>query len=520
MLATRIRALTAAWLGFALGQAVAGEASLADAVQSLDRHAVRGLLSASANVNASQVDGMTALHWAARHDDLETAELLVQAGADVTVANRYGVTPLSLACTNGNAQIVKLLLNAGADPNETLPGGETLLMIASRTGRLEPVKALLVHGADPHAAVRGMGRQEGAGANAYLHRMRDPTNFDYETRPEQTALVWASAAGHARVVAELIEFGADFRTPLESGFTPLLFAARAGHLEVAKVLVEAGVDVNERIDPSPQWRLIGYGAKLRPGATALHVAVENGHFGLAAFLLDAGAEASAADPSGYTALHAITNVRRVALGDANPPPKPTGKMSSLEFVRKLAAEGADLNARMNKPGMVNLGTRVIGPTAFLAASQTSDIDFMRVLLELGADPSISDDLGNTALILSGARMGSEEEVVAVMALLLGLGLDINAVSDAGDTAMHAAASRDRIEPVKFLAASGADIEVWNRPNKHGSTPLAIASGYQGSRTIRPSPRAAGAIREVMIKAGLSPPPRNLIAPTSRPKESY
>ena len=52
---------------------------------------------------------MTALHWAAYHDDLETAKLLVAAKANVKAANRYGVTPLSLACTNGNEAIVDIV---------------------------------------------------------------------------------------------------------------------------------------------------------------------------------------------------------------------------------------------------------------------------------------------------------------------------------------------------------------------------------------------------------------------------
>ena len=76
-------------------------------------------------MNQAQADGMTALHWAAHRDDLETAKLLVNAGADVKAANRYGVTPLSLACTNGNEAMVKLLLDAGADPNTRLRGDET-----------------------------------------------------------------------------------------------------------------------------------------------------------------------------------------------------------------------------------------------------------------------------------------------------------------------------------------------------------------------------------------------------------
>src|SRR6478672_7707830 len=106
----------------------AADAPLADAMEKMDRAAVRALLQRRADVNAAQVDGMTALHWAAYQDDVESVELLVRAGANVKAANRYGVTPLSLACTNGNEAMVELLLEAGADPNTRLRGDETALM--------------------------------------------------------------------------------------------------------------------------------------------------------------------------------------------------------------------------------------------------------------------------------------------------------------------------------------------------------------------------------------------------------
>src|SRR3954469_16739194 len=111
-------------------------APLADAVEHMDRAAVRTLLERHVGVNTPQPDGMTALHWAAYQDDLPLAQLLVRAGANVKAANRYGVTPLSLSCTNGNGEMVEMLLKAGADANAPLPGGETPLMTAARTGAL------------------------------------------------------------------------------------------------------------------------------------------------------------------------------------------------------------------------------------------------------------------------------------------------------------------------------------------------------------------------------------------------
>src|SRR5687767_8105885 len=78
------------------GQA-AVKSPLADAAEKSDRATIRILLKERPDVNASQADGMTALHWAAYRDDLETAKALLDARADVAVTNRYGVTPLSLA---------------------------------------------------------------------------------------------------------------------------------------------------------------------------------------------------------------------------------------------------------------------------------------------------------------------------------------------------------------------------------------------------------------------------------------
>src|SRR5262245_50782633 len=98
------------------------KSTLAYAAEKSDRAAVRTLLKQRTDVNAAQVDGMTALHWAAYQDDLETAKLLLKAGANPKAENRYGVTPLSLASQNGNTELVESLLAAGADPNATLRG--------------------------------------------------------------------------------------------------------------------------------------------------------------------------------------------------------------------------------------------------------------------------------------------------------------------------------------------------------------------------------------------------------------
>src|SRR5262249_38542587 len=96
-------AAISSWL-MLVGCAVAAgaEAPLAEAAEKADRGKVEALLKQKVDVNAPQVDGMTALHWAVYLDDLAMAKGLIAAGASAKAENRYGVTPLSLACANGN----------------------------------------------------------------------------------------------------------------------------------------------------------------------------------------------------------------------------------------------------------------------------------------------------------------------------------------------------------------------------------------------------------------------------------
>ena len=151
-------------------------------------------------------------------------------------------------------------------------------MTAARTGKVEAVKALLKRDA-------AVGAKEKRG---------------------QTALMWAAAEGHVEVVEALIEAGADIHAHLSSGFTPLLFAVREGRIGVVQALLKAGADVNETIQPS------GQGTPLKPstgpaipraGTSALVLAVTNGHFELAAKLLDAGADPNACGLGLYGPAH-------------------------------------------------------------------------------------------------------------------------------------------------------------------------------------------------------------------------
>jgi uncharacterized protein len=367
-------------------------------------------------------------------------------------------------------------------------------MTAARTGKPGPVKALLAGGA----------------------------NVNAKDRKGQTALMWAAADGHADAVATLIAAGAEFRAPLPSGFTPLLFASREGRIEVVQALLKAGADVNESLQPK---KAANRGPKA--GNSPLTMAIENGHFELAAVLLKAGANPND-QRAGFAPLHMISWVRKPNRGDdpeGDPPPIGSGKLTSLDLVKELVAHGAKLDLPQ-KSGVSGRGIlRKAGATPLIGAASTNDIALIKLLIELGADPQLKTTDGTSALLAAAGvgvdapeeAAGSEPESMEAIEILVKLGLDVNAVDKNGETAMHGAAYRNHPKVVQLLADRGAKIDVWNRKNKTGLTPIVIAEGHRPGINFRPSPETVAALHRVMIAAGMTPPEPT---PPPAPKSGY
>lgn len=507
---------------FSLGVAIAAQGSLlADAVQHGDKQAIAALLKQGADVNAPQSDGATALHWAAYLNDAETTGLLIHAGAKVTVQNDLGVTPLALAAQQGGAAVIEQLLKAGAKPNDSVNfvnAGETPLMHAARSGSVDAVKVLARGGADLNAK---------------------------ETWNGQTAMMWAAAEGHAAVVAELIERGADMHARSNAGTTPFLFAVRKGDMRTVQTMLAHGADVNEK----------------RPDlATPLLEAIINGYEDIADLLLDKGADPNAEGGSTELTVQGMRakaqkielktpafrqQLREVGTEGGNGKNNSFGRplqaavhvanwhvsdefvlanVDRLRLIKSLVAHGADVNGRNTDMEPRWSGARyrhrLVGATAFLFAAKAGDIEAMRLLLKLGADPKINTGVNITPLMAaagiawaSNQERASEEQVLEVVKMLVEeQGADVNFVADTGETAMHAAAYRGANSVVQYLFDKGAKLDV---VDKSGRTPLTIAEGVEYGNSFAAQPQTA----ELLLKLGAKKIPCPGLCPNMIPEEA-
>jgi ankyrin repeat protein len=464
----------AAWTGVSVPAAVAADAPLADAIRSGNRAAALSLLQQRVNVNATDANGATALHYAAYQEDADLVDRLLKAGAKPSVSNEFGSTPMSEAAAVGNASIIRLLLRAGADVNSPSRDGQTALMAVARTGRVDAAKVLLEAGADVNAIEQWGG---------------------------QTALMWAAAQKQPAMVRLLVENGAKVNVRGTSrewerritaeprpkdlqrgGFSPLLYAAREGCLECARHLVQAGADIN-LTDPDR--------------TTPLVLSLMNMRFDTAAYLISAGADVDKWDLYGRSPLYAAVDLSTLPRG-GRPDIPSTDDTTALQVIGMLLDRGANPNLQLKlRPPYRNVifdrsGDNLvltIGATPLLRASKAGDNpEAIRMLLEHGALVNLPNVDGISPLMAAAGmghvtnatrgRFNTEQDSLAAIPLLLKAGAEINAQAADGQTALHSAAQKGWNKVIALLVEAGADLSI---KDSRGFTALDHARGTTGGR---------------------------------------
>jgi ankyrin repeat protein len=519
-------------LATALGTAMRahdGADTVVEAARAGDVDAVRVLLKRGGDVNQAQGDGMTALHFAAQAGQVELVQMLLSAGANVRATTRLGgYTPLHLASLGGHASAVAALIASGASAESRTATGASALMLAARSGSVDTVNRLIENGAPVNAAdsangqtalmvAAGLDRADvvralvARGAQTSLASTvvnlakltqdveADPLNGQVRRNAPATANETAQVAGLTRPYTynELIS--------AQGGLTALHFAARQGAAASVAALVESGASIDQ---PSPGDR-----------ATPLLVAIINGHFDVARYLLGKGANPNQVSEAGVSPLYAALNVQWAPIA-AYPQPRAhlQQQITYLDMMRLLLDRGADPNVRINRKvwyssyNFDQSSVDEIGATPFWRAAYAADLEAMTLLVKAGADPSISTMKPMSRRFGGGGAAGADRSglppvpvggpnvtplqaaagvgygfgfaanshhfaktglLAAVTYLVEQMGADVNARDADGNTAVHHAAARGDNAMIQYLVSKGAVVTYVNRS---GQTTVDMANG--------------------------------------------
>ena len=222
--------------------------------------------------------GLTALVFAAREGDLESARVLLDGGADVNQATQYGWTPLLTATQNRNYALASFLLEQGADPKRANHGGWTPLYLATDNRNIEGGDYPVRPGDMDHLDFIKRLLDAGADVNA---RAKDST----ETRTIFT-MQWL----------------------YEDGATPFLRAAQSGDVELMKLLLAHGADPKIATTNNVTALAAASGIGWVQGVTFEWSEKES--LEAVKLCLDLGLDPSAVDGDGRTALHGAAHKGR------------------------------------------------------------------------------------------------------------------------------------------------------------------------------------------------------------------
>ena len=442
---------------------------------------IKMLMQNGADIQASNSNGLTVIHFASRNSNQEVVEFLLKSNKiSVNAADNLNKTPLMYACYDGGRlDNIKMLIQNGADIQARDSNGSTVLHFASALSNQEVVEFLL--------------NLNEISVNAINHF-------------SQTPLIYACYdGGRLDNIKMLIQNGADIQASISNGSTVLHFASCDSNQEVVEFLLksnEISVNATNNLNQTPLMHacydggrldnikmLIQNGADIQAsnsnGLTVIHFASRNSNQEVVEFLLK----------SDKISVNAADNLNRTPLMYA------CCDGGRLDNIKILIQNGADIYARDNngstvlhcasassnqevvefllKLNKISVNaTNHFNQTPLMHACVDGDrLDKIKMLLKNGANIQARDYYGSTVLHI--ASRNSKQEVVEFLLKLNEI--SVNATDNLNLTPlMDACSNSGHLDNIKMLIQNGADIQA---SSSIGSTVLHFASALSNQEVV-------------------------------------
>ncbi len=433
-----------------------GSFPLAEAVQADNLELVKMLLRADANANLANADGQTPLMLAAHIGALDIVKVLVRHGANVNARERWhGQTALMWAAAQGFPEVTEYLIRHGArvndreDFNDWLDkatqvtsepraqyrpeGGLTPLLYAVRSGCMACVQALVRRGADVNdptpegftPLITALDNRHYDIAKYLLQRGANPGTWDWYGRTPLYVAVDMRTYNDFGRLGPAAQAGAGAAKP----------ADRTTAVDIIRTLLDAGVDPNVQLSIHRPSRGGNSGRfeddLLRTGATPLLRAAMSHDNEVIALLLQHGALVDLPNVNGVTPLIVAAGMgfsgpTMTPVPDHRGDYAPGAQARAIGTIALLLKAGANINARVTdtsshtaRIARSSSMTHRQGETALYGAIHWGWPKVIAYLLQHGADPNVTDDLGRTPLMAATHGVGirgfkANKEIIALL----------------------------------------------------------------------------------------------------------
>eukprot|EP00112_Aurelia_sp_Birch-Aquarium-sp1_P006842 Seg1748.4 transcript_id=Seg1748.4/GoldUCD/mRNA.D3Y31 product=5'-nucleotidase protein_id=Seg1748.4/GoldUCD/D3Y31 len=288
------------------------------------------LVSKTVNVDAvtereKACQGLTALHYAVRHNHPRCVKVLLEFGADVNKTDNFGFRPIHDACLHGNPETLKLLLKYGASVDGVKRDGlrfitpvfyaaqqsqlqcmnvlssnkiklDDLVLwdLSSKRGNLEILEYLMDNVIPGDELSHWIHNSALAGQGNFMQHILRTITVNLSSDIARNALFIAARHGHVQYLAALLEYGVDPNLADENKLTALHNAARYGQIRCITELIQSGANTEALTDE--KW-------------TPLHVAVRQCQEEAVTVLIEMGADINAkGGPLDETPLHLAASI--------------------------------------------------------------------------------------------------------------------------------------------------------------------------------------------------------------------